>query len=67
MLLQIAEVFLVYYWALEEHLIIGHELARRSELSVMNWAFSDYHTIRLDIYSRNPEHSKLHMQVAQIP
>jgi len=32
---------LVFYWILEEHLTLGHELAIRLKLPIMNWVFSD--------------------------
>ena len=36
------EIYLpVFYWILEEHLTLGHELAVRFKLPIMNWVFSD--------------------------
>ena len=36
------EIYLpVFYWILEEHLTLGHELAIRFKLPIMNWVFSD--------------------------
>ena len=30
-----------FYWILEEHLTLGHDLAIRRKLPIMNWVFSD--------------------------
>lgn len=51
----------------EEYLPIGHELAMRPEMSIINWVFLDYQAIRLAMHSRNPEYGKLHWQMAQTP